>query len=92
MENQVIQLLQSENFLSRLNDASDNEEIVSIFEKEGVKISLDKAEIISQALQNVNHRIYNNEKLDLEELEKISGGGLPIIKSLELLMLSAVIA
>lgn len=74
MKKDLISLLQSEEFLAKLNDASTPEEVCEIFSKEGYEISNEKAKVIMDALKIANKRIRNNEEVSDEELEEIAGG------------------
>ncbi len=92
MKNKIISLLQDEKFLSKLNDASNPEEIQKVFKSEGIDISLDKAEIVSEALESANERIRNGEEITPEELEEVGGGKSLLKKSLEFVIMTTVIA
>ncbi len=45
----VIGVLKDENFIAKLNDAVDLNEVRDIFSSEGIEISLDKAKVIMEA-------------------------------------------
>lgn len=92
MKNKIISLLQNENFLSKLNDASNPEEIQKAFKNEGIDISVDKAEIVSEALESANERIRNGEEMTPEELSEVGGGKSLLKKALELTIMGTVIA
>ncbi len=74
MKKDLISLLQSEEFLAKLNDSSTPEEVCEIFSKEGYEISNEKAKVVMDALKVANKRIRNNEEVSDEELEEIAGG------------------
>lgn len=74
MKNDLTPLLQSEEILAKLNDATTPEEVCKIFSKEGYEISSEEAKIIMDALKVANKRIRNNEEVSDEELEEIAGG------------------
>lgn len=91
----VIEVLKDENFIAQLNDALNVEEIRSVFSSKGIEISLDKAEVIKEALISVNERIQNTDNTEIvtdEELNEIAGGGSVIRKALELVFMCTVIA
>ena len=96
----IIGILKNENFIAKLNDAVDLNEIRDVFRSEGIEISLDKAKVITEALSSVNERIQNTEEVTDEELEEISdeslekidGGRSVMRKALELVFMFAVIA
>ena len=92
MKNKIISLLQDEKFLSKLNDASNPEEIQDVFKSEGIDISVDKAEIVSEALESANERIRNCEEITPEELSEVGGGKSLLKKALELTIMGTVIA
>ncbi len=87
----VIGVLKDENFIAKLNDAVDLNEVRDIFSSEGIEISLDKAKVIMEALSSVNERIQNTEEVTDEELDEIAGGRSIVRKALELVFMCAVI-
>ncbi len=91
MKKDLISLLQSEEFLAKLNDASVPEEVCEIFAKEGYEISSEKAKVIMDALKVANKRIRNNEEVSDEELQEIAGGrkNVVIIRRLEEIIISS---
>lgn len=88
----VIEVLKDENFIAKLNDAVDLNEIRDVFSSEGIEISLDKARVIAETLSSVNERIQNTEEVTDEELDEIAGGRSVVHKALELVFMFAVIA
>ena len=92
LNEKVVELLKNENFIAKLNDAVDLNEVRNIFASEGIEISLDKAKVIMEALHSVNERIQRTEEITEEELDEIAGGGSIIRKALELVLMSAVVA
>lgn len=92
MKNKIISLLQNERFLSQLNDALTPEDIQKVFKNEGINISVDKAEVVSEALESVNERIRNAEEISQEELDEIGGGRSFFRNTLELIIMGAVLA
>ena len=89
-EGKVISLLQSEEFLAKLNDASTVAETKKLFEAEGINLSDKKADIIMEALKSANQKAHGVEMMSEEDLELVSGGRF-IGKSLEFVILSALI-
>lgn len=91
MKKDLISLLQSEEFLAKLNDASVPEEVCEIFSKEGYEISSEKARVIMDALKVANKRIRNNEEVSDKELQEIAGGrkNVVIIRRLEEIIISS---
>lgn len=87
----VIGVLKDENFIAKLNDAVDLNEVRDIFSSEGIEISLDKAKVIMEALSSVNERIQNTEEVTDEELDEIVSERLIVRKALEFVFMCAVI-
>lgn len=85
-----ISLLQSEEFLAKLNDAETVAEAKNLFQSEGLDISDEKIKVVMEALQDANKKAHNGEMLSEEDLESVSGGGF-ITKSLEIIILAAVL-
>lgn len=87
-ERKIVSLLQSEEFLAKLNDAETLAETKKIFASEGLELNDEKAQTIMGALESATKKAHNGEMMSEEDLKYVSGGSF-IKKSLELIILSA---
>ncbi len=87
----IILLLQSEEFLAKLNDSETVAETKKLFASEGLGINDEKAQIIMDALKSANKKAHDGEIMSEEDLKLISGGGV-ITKALEFVILSSILA
>jgi hypothetical protein len=89
-ERKIISLLQSEEFLAKLNDAENVDDAKKLFQSEGLDLSTEKVKIIMEALESATKKAHNGEIMTEKDLESVSGAGL-ITKALEFVVLSALI-